>query len=116
MVFTEERKESQQSTLMMQEIADALKDEEKFIPIKELSMQSGEDWIIKVRITKKGKKIAYQTGCLFKIEMIDEAGTQIEGTFYKDCVDKFFNQIEEGKVYVITKGQIAVANKKFTSV
>lgn len=79
-------------------------------------MSSGETWKIKARVTKKGKKVQYASGCLFKIELIDEEGTQIEVTCYKDCVDLFFDKVEEGKVYVITKGQIANANKKFTSI
>jgi hypothetical protein len=42
------------------------------IPVKDLSTSSKDDWKIKARITKKGKKISYQNGCLFKIELIDE--------------------------------------------
>ena len=110
------KKDSLTSQPTLSELANALKDERMFKPIKTLSIQSGEDWIIKARITKKGKVVSYQNGCLFKIELIDEDGTQIEGTFYKDSVEKFFDKIEEGKVYVITKGQIATANKRFTSI
>ncbi len=79
-------------------------------------MLSGEDWRIKARVTKKCKKVSYQNGCLFKIELIDEEGTQIEGTFYKDTVELFYDKIDEGKIYSITKGQITHANKKFTSI
>jgi replication factor A1 len=79
-------------------------------------MATGENWIIKGQVTKKGKKIQYQNGFLFKIDLIDEDGTQIEGTFYKDCADKFFDKVEEGKIYIITKGEVASANKKFTSI
>ncbi|CDW83621.1 replication protein a 70 kda dna-binding subunit-like [Stylonychia lemnae] len=97
----------------------------KIIPIKDLNTSSGEDWHIKARvrfpfnkfqITKKGNIISYQAGRMFKIEIVDVEGTQIEGTFYKDCLDFFFNKIEEGKIYTFTQAQIANANKKFTSV
>eukprot|EP00347_Sterkiella_histriomuscorum_P022069 403331791 len=92
------------------------KDKINYIPIKDLNTASGEDWFIKGRVTKKGKKIVYATGFMLKIELIDKEGTQIEGTFYKDSCDKFIDKIEEGKIYVIGKGQIANANKKFTSI
>ena len=87
------KKDSLTSQPTLSELANALKDERMFKPIKTLNIQSGEDWIIKARITKKGKVVSYQNGCLFKIELIDEDGTQIEGTFYKDSVEKFFDKI-----------------------
>ena len=33
--------------------------EGKFLPIKSLNIQSGEDWVLKARVTKKGKKVSY---------------------------------------------------------
>jgi len=65
---------------------------------------------------KKGKKVFYSGGCLFKIELLDREGSAIEGTFYKDCVDVFFDRIEEGKVYRFGDASVANANKKFTSI
>ena len=94
----------------------AKSNEGKFVPIKSLNVQSGEDWVIKARVTKKGKKVSYSNGCLFKIELIDEEGTQIECTCYKDTLDIFYDKIEEGKIYTLTKASIANANKKFTSI
>jgi hypothetical protein len=66
-----------------------------------------DDWYIKARITKKGLKVACQGGYLFKIDLIDAEGTQIEGTFYKESSEKFYPLLEEGKVYRITKGSVA---------
>lgn len=74
-------------------LASALRNEQMFVPISSLDMQSGEDWIIKAKVYKKSNKVSYQAGCLFKIELIDEEGTQIEGTFYKDNVARFFDKI-----------------------
>lgn len=40
----------------------------------------------------------------------------IEGCFYTEETDQFFTQIEEGRVYWISKAEISEANKKFTAV
>jgi len=101
-VFTDEKKEEQISN--------------EFVPIKSLNTLSGEDWLIKARVTKKSKKVCYSNGCLFKIELIDEEGTQIECTCYKDTFDIFYDKIDEGKIYTLTKAQMTHANKKFTSI
>ncbi|TNV82512.1 hypothetical protein FGO68_gene2808 [Halteria grandinella] len=114
--------ESKQSQVAMSDIQNALSQQTEkgladgIIPIKNLNMASGDDWTIKAQITKKGKKISYQNGFLFKIDLIDEEGTQIEGTFYKDCADEFFPKLEEGKIYLFSKSQVTTANKKFTSI
>ncbi len=60
--------------------------------------------------------MSYSNGCLFKIELIDEEGTQIECTCYKDTFDIFYEKIDEGKIYTLTKAQMTHANKKFTSI
>jgi hypothetical protein len=38
-------------------------------------------------------------GHLFSIDIVDAAGTEIRGTFFKDACDKFQPMIETGKVY-----------------
>lgn len=43
---------------------------------------------------------------MFKIELIDSEGTQIEGTCYKDSFEKFYPTVEEGKIYRISKGSV----------
>ena len=40
----------------------------------------------------------------------------IEGTFYTEETDIFYNRIEEGQTYLISKAEISTANKKFTSI
>ena len=61
------------------------------MPIKALSTFS-RDWIIKARIAAKGeKKTTRNGGFLLKIEMVDQYGTQIEGTFFNDAAIKFDN-------------------------
>ena len=39
-------------------------------------------------------------GTLFSIDLIDNAGTEIRATFFKEACTKFFPIIEEGKVSI----------------
>lgn len=45
--------------------------------------------------------------------MIDAEGGEIKGSFFGEAADKWFSHIDEGKAYVISKGDIKQANKKF---
>ena len=40
----------------------------------------------------------------------------IEGTFYTEETDFFFDRIVEGRTYLISKSEISAANKKFTTI
>lgn len=40
----------------------------------------------------------------------------IEGTFYTDETDHFYNRVYEGRTYLIAKAEISAANKKFTAI
>jgi replication factor A1 len=51
-----------------------------------------------------------------KIEMVDELGTCIEGTFFNDSAKNWNSVIEEDKVYLFKNGNVKMANKKFTTV
>jgi replication factor A1 len=53
-------------------------------------------------------------GCVFSIELLDCLGGEIRGTFFNDEAKKFFDKLENGKCYVIRKGSIRVANKRYS--
>ena len=40
----------------------------------------------------------------------------MEGTFYTEETNFFYNQIEEGKVYLISDPEVSPANKRFTTI
>ena len=40
----------------------------------------------------------------------------IEGTFYTEETDFFYNRIGEGRTYLISRAEISAANKKFTTI
>lgn len=91
------------------------------VPVQDLGLYVSpkvrDDWKVRATVVKKGKIIRYRDdGQLFKIEIVDENQKCIEGIFYRDCCQKFFDTIEEGLTFTFGKAEIAPANKKFTSI
>ena len=76
-------------------------------------------WTIKVRVTSKGDIKTWQNergaGKLFKCELLDAQGGEIGAAFFKDAVDKFYDTIHVGSVYLMTGGRVKVADKKFSN-
>ena len=66
-------------------------------------------WAIKGRVISKGDKRSWSNsrgeGTLFSFEVQDESGS-LKVTAFKEECEKFYNVIEEGKVYLITKGAL----------
>lgn len=90
-----------------------------FLPIREISPYQRK-WSIKARVTSKStlREINTQTGRqtkVFSIDVLDADGGEIKCQFWGDCCDKFFNMLEEGKVYSFSEGNVKVANKRFNS-
>lgn len=71
-------------------------------------MKTPEDWTIKVRVLLKGAIKEHARGKLFKVDFIDDLDqkTTIEACFYTEETDHFFNQIEEGSTYLVSKADI----------
>ncbi|XP_048136084.1 replication protein A 70 kDa DNA-binding subunit B isoform X3 [Rhodamnia argentea] len=88
-------------------------------PLVSLNPYQGS-WTIKVRVTSKGSMRTYRNtkgeGCVFNVELTDEDGTQIQATMFNQAAKKFFDKLEMGKVYYISKGTLKVANKQFKTV
>ncbi|OWM65228.1 replication protein A 70 kDa DNA-binding subunit B [Punica granatum] len=88
-------------------------------PLVSLNPYQG-NWTIKVRVTNKGSMRTYRNargeGCVFNVELTDEDGTQIQATMFKEAAKKFYDKLEMGKVYYISKGTLKVANKQFKTV
>ena len=40
----------------------------------------------------------------------------IQATMFNETAEKWFNKIEENKVYIFANGQVKLANKKYTSI
>jgi hypothetical protein len=90
-----------------------------YTPIAALNPMN-PDWMIKVRVTKKCPPRHWRNfrgeGDLMNIELKDEYGDQIQGTFFNKHVNKYDEVIKEGKVYAIQFGQIKSANPRYSSI
>lgn len=88
------------------------------IPISALNPYQNR-WWIKARVTRKSKIITWNkpnnSGKLFHMDLCDSHGGEIRATLFKAAVDKFFDLIEEGKVYLISRGYLKSANAKFNT-
>lgn len=94
-------------------------DNDLYTPVKALNTFN-PDWKIKVRVTKKGDvkhwRNARGEGYLLNVDLIDAYGDQIQGTFFKEGVDKYKDDIHKDRVYLMSGGTVKMANQRFTSI
>ena len=95
--------------------------------LKELTTFS-RDFIIFVRIIKKSEIKIFETrninniniltgqGKLFYFIVLDKEGTEMQCTCFNKSVDKFYNLIEEDKLYEIKGGYVKINDKKYTRI
>lgn len=85
-------------------------------PIEGLSPYSSK-WTIKARVTQKSAIKEYSTpkgeGRLFNVTLMDESG-EIRATGFNQVVTEFYDRLQEGKVYYISKARVNLAKKKFS--
>ncbi|KAL4589438.1 hypothetical protein LXL04_002345 [Taraxacum kok-saghyz] len=88
----------------------------RIIPISVLNPYQGR-WAIKARVTAKGDLRRYNNakgdGKVFSFDLLDSDSGEIRVTCFNSVVDKFYDTIEVGKVYVISKGSLKPAKKNF---
>jgi replication factor A1 len=87
------------------------------MPIAGLSPYTNGRWRIKARVTLKSDIRKFNNargeGQLFKIDLIDKAGSEISGTFFGRAVDRFFEMLRPQQVYYFSRGSVKMANKRF---
>lgn len=88
----------------------------RIIPITALNPYQGR-WAIKARVTAKGDLRRYNNargdGKVFSFDLLDSSGGEIRVTCFNAVVDRFFDVIEVGRVYLISKGSLKPAQKNF---
>jgi len=72
-----------------------------------------------VKLAKKGAIRKYGQGTdgqLVPLEFIDQDGTRITATLFSSGIEKYNSILTEGKSYIISKGCIKIANRRYTSI
>jgi replication factor A1 len=90
-----------------------------FHPISSLNLYQNR-WVIKARVTAKSSIRTWSNkkgeGKLFSVDLLDSSGGQLKATMFKDAVDKFHRIFEVDKVFIISKGTLKIADKKFNTI
>ncbi|KAJ1400707.1 hypothetical protein SESBI_29398 [Sesbania bispinosa] len=88
----------------------------RIIPIAALNPYQGR-WAIKARVTAKGDLRRYNNargdGKVFSFDLLDSDGGEIRVTCFNTVVDRFYDAIEVGRVYMLSKGSLKPAQKNF---
>ena len=88
----------------------------RIIPISSLNPYQGR-WAIKARVTSKSDLRRYNNargdGKVFSFDLLDSDGGEIRVTCFNSAVDRFFDQIKAGKIYLISKGTLKPTQKNF---
>lgn len=88
----------------------------RIIPINALNPYQGR-WAIKARVTAKGDQRRYNNargdGKVFSFDLLDSDGGEIRVTCFNAVLDRFYDIIEVGRVYLISKGSLKPAQKNF---
>lgn len=86
-------------------------------PIKSLNPYQNK-WTIKARVLKKGEiktwNNAKGSGQLFSVVLSDASG-DIKATGFKEAVNLFYDLLQEGSVYEISKAALKPANKQYNT-
>ncbi|XP_062219115.1 replication protein A 70 kDa DNA-binding subunit C-like [Phragmites australis] len=85
-------------------------------PITALNLYQSR-WTIKARVTAKTDvrhwNKANGAGKVFSFDLLDAEGGEIRATCFKEAVDQFYDLIEVDKVYLISRGNVRPAQKRF---
>jgi len=91
---------------------------ENFWPINSLNPYQN-NWTIKARVTKKHDirewSNARGNGKLFSVDLLDKSGGQVKATMFNAEADKLYPVFQENSVFIISRGRLRIANKKFNS-
>ena len=78
------------------------------------------NWTVKAKLAAKGNIRTFRNakgeGRVMTVEFVDEAGTAIQATMWKDAIDRYDAIMEVGKVYYVSRGSLRPANRQYSNV
>ena len=87
-------------------------------PIEAVSPYQSK-WTIKARVTHKSEIKTWSNtkseGKLFTVHFLDESG-EIRATGFNQEVDQFYEVLQEGQVYYVSKCRVGMAKKQFSTI
>lgn len=82
--------------------------------IKDLSQYTAR-WQVKAKVLVKSDIRKYSNqkgeGRFFSVDLMDRSGESIRGTFFNKACDRFEAYIQEGKTYMVGRGNLGPSNK-----
>ncbi|MCO5569497.1 hypothetical protein L7F22_023210 [Adiantum nelumboides] len=88
----------------------------RIVPIAALNPYHGR-WTIKARVTAKGDLHRFNNargeGKVFHFDLLDAEGGEIRVTCFNNIADQFYEQIEVGKVYMLSKGTLKPVQRAY---
>ena len=88
----------------------------RIIPISSLNPYQGR-WAIKGRVTAKGDIRRYHNakgeGKVFNFDLLDSDGGEIRVACFNTQLDRFYEVVEVGKVYVVSRGNLKPVQRNY---
>lgn len=90
------------------------------VPIVKLVPFMGYRWRIKAKVMKKGEIRSWKNergeGYLMNVDIMDEEGTMIQTTFFKEMADKYNSFLKLGYIYLFSGGLVKESSPKYSSI
>jgi len=88
------------------------------LPISEISSYI-QRWTIRGRITNKSALRTFTRGNgdgkVFHVHLLDAHGGEIRASFFNEAVDLFYEKLQLGKCYTMSRGSARIANQQYNS-
>jgi len=90
-----------------------------FQPVSSLNPYQ-KRWRIKVRVTAKNAVRHFHNargeGKVSSVDLLDQEGGEIVASMFNGAVDRWWPVLRKGRVYLVSRGVITMARKKFTHI